>query len=310
MDLMTTLYLIVVLVMLAAILIGWELSGRWAYLTSRGLRHLHAADTPDWDDDFPDAGSASLGRMAHLNRRLKEAGLRLTPVEYVAISVGLGIGGSLLAWALFVPGLPALAAGGILAYLPFAYLQDRASRRGRQIDEQLAIALSRIAPGLQTGHSLDQVLEEVAHSLQAEGSNPLTSELLRTAQDIRTRQPGEALRDLARRSPSVSLSNIAMLLESYLRAGGGQYAGVIGETAAALQRILAVRSHAQAKATQPLQSARWIPLMLLGVLLAMLNDPLTRASFSEPLVQIALALAMGVMVAGYLVMRRQVMGAV
>jgi Flp pilus assembly protein TadB len=123
-------------------------------------------------------------------------------------------------------------------------------------------------------------------------------------------QPGEALRDLARRSPSVSLSNVAMLLESYQRAGGGQYAGVIGETAAALQRILAVRSHAQAKATQPLQSARWIPLMLLGVLLAMLNDPLTRASFGEPPVQVALALAMGVMVAGYLVMRRQVLGAV
>ena len=128
MDLMTTLYLIVALVVLAAILIGWELSGRWAYLTSRGLRHLHAADTPDWADDFPAADPASLGRTAHLNRRLKEAGLRLTPLEYVAISVGLGIGGSLLAWALFVPGLPALAAGGILAYLPFAYLQDRASR--------------------------------------------------------------------------------------------------------------------------------------------------------------------------------------
>ena len=47
--------------------------------------------------------------------------------------------------------------------------------------------------------------------------------------------------------------------------------------------------------------------MLGGVLLVMLKDPATRASFSEPMVQIAMSLAIIVMGSGYLLMRREVM---
>jgi hypothetical protein len=131
--------------------------------------------------------------------------------------------------------------------------------------------------------------------------------LLMTVKDIRSRNIELALRDLAKRSPSLSLSNIAMLLESYHRAGGGQYAQAFSETAIAIQRIIAVRMQALAKATQPLQSARLIPLMLGGVLLVMLKDPATQASFSEPTVQVAMTLAIGVMLTGYLLMRSAVM---
>jgi hypothetical protein len=219
----------------------------------------------------------------------------------------MGFTGILLSWVFFIPGLPSLAVGGVLAYLPFGYVQEKARSRGRMIDEKLPIALSRIGPGLQVNRGLDEVLEEVAKSLNSEGSNPLSPELLKTAKDIRTRNTEQALRDLAKRSPSLSLANIAMLLESYHRAGGGQYAQVFSETATSIQRIIAVRTQAMAKATQPLQSARLIPLMLGGVLLVMLKDPATRASFSEPMVQIAMSLAIIVMVSGYLLMRREVM---
>ena len=50
-----------------------------------------------------------------------------------------------------------------------------------------------------------------------------------------------------------------------------------------------------------------VPAMLVIVLLVMMNDPMTRASFQHPLVQIVLALAIGVMVLGYLVMRNDVL---
>jgi hypothetical protein len=82
---------------------------------------------------------------------------------------------------------------------------------------------------------------------------------------------------------------------------------VFSETATSIQRIIAVRTHAQAKAAQPLQSARLIPAMLGGVLLVMMSDPVTRASFREPMVQIVMALAIGVMVVGYLFLRNEVM---
>jgi Flp pilus assembly protein TadB len=232
--------------------------------------------------------------------------MNLSPTQFYLLVFGLGIMGTLASWLFFIPGLPSIAVGVALTGLPFGYLREKARNRGRKIDEVLAIALSRMAPGIQISRGLGDVLEEVAISLQTERPNPLSIELQRTAQELRTRSTEQALKDLATRSPSVSLSNVAMLLESYNRAGGGQYAQVFGETATAIQRILAVRTHAQAKAAQPLQSARLIPLMLGGVLLVMASDPATRTSFNEPLVQVALALAIGVMVGGYLWMRNEV----
>ena len=301
MDLMTTIYLIAGIVISIVIVVAWELSGRWVYLTSRSARRLHDAETVELVEGLADLPKGTL------KYKLLEAHLNLSTNQFYLLAIGLGITGILLSWVFFIPGLPSLAVGGVLAYLPFGYVQEKARSRGRMIDEKLSIALSRIAPGLQVNRGLDEVLEEVAKSLNSEGSNPLSPELLKTAKDIRTRNTEQALRDLAKRSPSLSLANIAMLLESYHRAGGGQYAQVFSETATSIQRIIAVRTQAMAKATQPLQSARLIPLMLGGVLLVMLKDPATRASFSEPMVQIAMSLAIIVMVSGYLLMRREVM---
>jgi hypothetical protein len=47
--------------------------------------------------------------------------------------------------------------------------------------------------------------------------------------------------------------------------------------------------------------------MLAVVLLVMVNDPLTRASFADPIAQVTLSLAMAVMLAGYLYMRNAVL---
>jgi tight adherence protein B len=304
MDLMTLMVLIAGVVMIIVGFIAWEISGRWVYLTSRNVRRLKKADANQYDE-----GMAELPQNS-IRYKLKEAHINLSPLQFYFIAAGLGILGALLCWTFFITGLPALAIGGILVYLPFAYIQEQASSRGRKIDELLPIALSRIAPGIQVSHSLDEVLEEVARSLDVEGSNPLSPELLKTARDIRTRSTEQALADLAKRSPSISLSNTAMLLGSYHRAGGGQYADVFSEAAWSIQRIIAVRTHAQSKAAQPLQSARLIPVMLGVVLFAMMSDPTTRASFNEPLVQIMMAVAVGVMVLGYLYMRNEVLKAV
>ncbi len=254
MDMMTTILLIAAIVLSIVVLIGWEVSGRWAYLMSRSARRLRDAETIEFVEGLSDLPRGSL------QYRLREAQVELTPTQFVLLALGLGIAGALLSWAFFIPGLPSLAVGVVLAYLPFAYIQEKARSRGRMIDEKLAIALSRIAPGLQVNRGLDDVLEEVARSLSSEGPNPLTPELLKTAKDIRSRSAEQALRDLAKRSPSLSLSNVAMLLESYHRAGGGQYALVFSETASSIQRIIAVRTHAQAKAAQPLQSAQADPV--------------------------------------------------
>ena len=283
------------------LIIGWEVAGRWAYLSSRTVHRLKDTDTVAFIE-----GLAGLPKNS-LAHKLLEANQRLTVTQFRLLMIGLGVGGTLLAWAFFIPGLPALAIGGILAYLPLAYVNDRAKSRGRTIDAKLPLALSRMATGLQANHGLSEVLERTAESLLSEGPNPLSPELVKTARDIHVKDTEEALRDLSRRSASLSLANVAMLLVSYHRAGGGQYADVVSETALAIQSIIAVRNHASAKSSQPLQAAKIIPLILGFVLFVMMSDPVTRASFRLPLAQIVMAIAMGFMILGYRVMREEVL---
>jgi len=119
-----------------------------------------------------------------------------------------------------------------------------------------------------------------------------------------------ALRNLARRSPSSSLASIALLLKSYTRAGGSQYADAVTDAAVQMQRVIAVRNRARARAAQAMQTAKYVPLILAGVLLLLASDPLTRQSFVTPAVQVVLALAMAFMMFGYYTLRSQVRKAV
>jgi Flp pilus assembly protein TadB len=284
---------------LIATVFGWNAIGRWAWLSSRTQRRILEAETPDQHRE------SALRLPANTQeRKLVEANIGMNALQFRMASLGLGLAGALISWFFFIPGLPALMIGGMLVYAPFAYLNERALSRGLRIDEHLPLALSRIAAGLQAGRGLDEVLETTGNSLP-EGS-PLTGELARAAQDIRTGSAMEAMSKMAERSPSPSLANVAMLLESYLRAGGGQYAGVVSEAAVQIQRVISVRNHARARAAQALQAARLIPLIMGGVLVMMSQDPATAESFRSVPVQIAIAIAMGVMLVGFLMMRREI----
>ncbi len=296
--------LIVALSLLVAILaafVGWRLKGsEWfASNMQRRLRQADAVDTLAALDRLP-PGS--------LERRLLEAGLTITATQLRLTAAGLFVLATLLSWTLFIPGLPALMLGSLAAYTPFAIVNERAASRGLRIDELLPVALSRLSAGIQANHSVQAVLQRTGESLP-EG-HPLAAELLKTAMEVSNLGAEPALRNLALRSPSLSLSNAALLLESYARAGGSQYAEAVTEAAVQMQRVIAVRNRARSRATQAMQTAKYIPLILGGVLLMLASDPLTRQSFVTPIVQVVLALDMAIMMFGYYYLRSQVRKAV
>lgn len=299
MNLTSIILVISFLVSAIVLVLGWEFSGRWAFLSSQTQARLSQAETPVLHEE-------ALSRLpaGSLERKLAEAGWRLSKTQFHLAGIGLGLAGALLAWRFFIPGLPALAIGGMLFYLPTLTLNERLLSRGLRMDEHLPLALSRIAAGLQAGRGLDEVLETTGKSLPE--NSPLAGELVKSAQDIRTGDAQDAMRKLAVRSASPSLANVAMLLESYLRAGGGQYATVVSEAAVQIQRVISVRNHARAKAAQALQSAKLIPLIMLGVLVMMASDPATAGSFHTGAVQMVIAIAMGVMLLGFLQMRKEI----
>lgn len=244
-----------------------------------------------------------------LEYKLLAAGIRLQPITFKLLCVSGAAAGAVITWAL-LPGLPAIAAGALIFYIPFAWLDGKVKSRGQAIDKLLPLAIGRITAGLLAGGAVPDVLEEVGNSMAVEGANPLTPELLLTAAEMRNKNREEALGSLAARSPSTSLSNLAYLLEGYLQAGGGAYARVLSSIAQKTQQILVARNRSQAKAGDAMVSAKVIPGVLALILAYLAQDATIRGSLSAFPVQIAIAVGMGSMALGYSVMRSMIMEAV
>jgi len=248
-------------------------------------------------------------KPASLEHKLAAAGLALKPASFRLMAVAIGVGAAILGWP-FLPGVPAIAIGGVAFYVPFAWLDDRVRSRGKAIDRLLPLAMSRITAGILAGGSVSEVLLQVAESLSAEGANPLSPELETTAKESMSGNRMIALQRLADRSPSVSLSNLAYLLSSYTEVGGSMYAENLAEAGARIQEILSARGRAQAKAADAMLTARIIPAALLLVLAYLSRDPLMRAALFAFPVQVVVGGTIALMAAGYLVMRSMVQEAV
>jgi Flp pilus assembly protein TadB len=267
---------------------------------SQRLAEMYSLDT---------ARTLSELKPESLEYKLLASGLRLQPLTFRLLTVGVGVATGVIAWPI-LPGLPAMILALIAGYLPYAWLDDRVKSRGKEIDRLLPVAVGRITAGLLAGGSVPEVLQKTGESLDMESPNPLTPELMLTAAELRSKERQQALRSLAARSPSTSLSNLAYLLDGYSEAGGGKYAEVLMQISQRVQQILVSRNRAVAKAGDALLSARIIPVVLLIVFIFLTRDPLIRGSLLAFPVQAVIAMGIGLMVIGYLLIRSIVAEAV
>ena len=267
---------------------------------SRKLADLYSLDA---------ARTLSELKPESLEYKLLAGGVRLQPATFRLLTIAGGIAVGVIAWP-FLPGMPALILSGIVVYLPYTWLGEKVKSRGREIDRLMPVAVGRITAGLLAGGSIPEVLQKTGESLDLEGPNPLTPELLLTAAELRSKERKQAFHDLAARSPSTSLSNLAYLLDGYSEAGGGKYTEVLLQISQRIQQILVARNRSIAKAGDALVSARIIPVVLLVVFLFLTQDPLIRDSLLALPVQLLISAAIGMMVTGYLVMRSLISEAV
>ncbi len=244
-----------------------------------------------------------------LEYRLLAGGLRLQPLTFRLLTVALGIAAGVIVWP-FLPGLPVLILGVIAAYLPYAWLSEKVKSRGREIDKLMPVAVGRITAGLLSGGSIPEVLQRTGESLAMESPNPLTPELLLTSAELRSKDRTQAFGNLAARSPSTSLANLAYLLDGYSEAGGSKYTEVLLQISQRVQQLLVARNRSVAKAGDALLSARLIPGVLLVVFLFLTRDPLIQGSLMALPVQIVISVGIGLMVAGYLLINSMVSEAV
>jgi len=240
-----------------------------------------------------------------LEYKLAASGLRWKPVTFRSVNILAAIGATLLMWS-FLPGIPSIAVGLLVYYVPNAWLKDKIKNRGREIDCFLPLAMSRISASLSSGRSVPDSLDNVAGTLELEGNNPLSPELRLTAAELRTKDRGEALMNLARRSPSMSLSNLAYMLEGFLEEGGSKYSEIFSKSIERVESVLNARNRTRAKAGDAMLSAKIIPGVLAVVLAFLAQSPTTQASLRTIPVQIVLGLTIVLMVSGYLLMRSMV----
>jgi Flp pilus assembly protein TadB len=240
-----------------------------------------------------------------LEYKLAASGLHWKPVTFRSVTILAAIGATLLMWS-FLPGIPSIAVGFLVYYVPNAWLKDKIKNRGREIDSFLPLAMSRISASLSSGRSVPDSLDNVAGTLELEGNNPLSPELRLTAAELRTKDRGEALMNLARRSPSMSLSNLAYMLEGFLEEGGSKYSEIFSKSIERVESVLNARNRTRAKAGDAMLSAKIIPGVLAVVLAFLAQSPTTQASLRTIPVQIVLGLTIVLMVLGYLLMRSMV----
>lgn len=234
-------------------------------------------------------------------RRLRRAGLRLRPGEFVAMQLGAAAAGAALGAAAGSPGA-ALAGAVVGWWLPSAYVERRTQARRRAFALLLPDALSLVANALRSGYSFLQAADVVAREMP----EPVASEFAQVVRETRVNIALEdALANLLERVGSRDLDLVvtAVLVQSQV---GGNLAEVLDGIAETLRDRQRVEGQVRALSAQGRMSG-WIigllPLALTAVITVLQPDyllPLVR----HPLGWVMLAYAGTSMVAGLLVIRQ------
>jgi len=294
----------VIIALLAAVWVGWlvwEMAGRKLFFAGRARKR--AAEILRGDAALEETPRSPL------ERELLAAGLDLgenARTKFVLLQVGLAAVAYLLMCGFNMPPIVALVGAGLAFWAPRSYVAGRAKGRGRKIDEEMPAALTRIASLITLQPDPVELLAQVADTLRAANPGSLLARELRiTVAQARTVGAETALRDLEARAPSTSLSSLAFSLRTYAKAGGA-YADALIQAAERSRAIIAGRNRAQAKAAEATLAAKAIPLLLLGMSIFLLQDPMFRQFYATFLGQVILGGAVAAMVYGYTLIKSMV----
>jgi tight adherence protein B len=235
---------------------------------------------------------------APARRRKRRVG-GATPTRLVAAAVGCAAVGAGLAAAAGLPFVVGLLCGGALPHL---VLRVRATGRARAFDGQLPDLLDMLAASLRVGHGFEQSLRSAADGAPP----PAGVELQRALGEIRLGAPAaDALAAVGRRLSSEDLVYVSVAV-GIQQEVGGSLAELLGVVTEAVRERQQFRRRVRAITGMQRMSAGVLvvlPLLAAAALSALSPGymrPLWHTSTGRMLVAIALAM----MLAGTLVLRR------
>ncbi len=256
------------------------------------------ADAPAsrWDKRPP-----SRGLIATVTRELNQAGIQMTPSEFLSLNLGLAAGAGLLGFLIARNPISGLALGLLVAYLPRIWLRRQIGKRRAAFQDQLPDVLNLIVGSLRAGYGLLQALNLVAQEMPS----PSKEEYSRVVQEVSLGYTlPEALQRLVERMESSDLYMVvtAMAIQSEV---GGNLGSILETIAATIRDRVKLQGEIRAMTSMQRMTGYMLAAMpfFVAVILLVLNPSYIMRLFVFPWFIIPVIAAIN-MVIGLVLMNR------
>lgn len=241
------------------------------------------------------------GSVRRLQQWIETAGVALSPLEMLAISVAAGTGAMLLALGWRGSLVPAVGLAVLAALAPWVVLAQRRRQRQERIERQFPLALDLIGRALRAGHALSAALRMAAEELP----DPLVQDFRRLFEALNYGEPlPQALTRFAQRVPlpDAGYFAVAVIVQ---RDTGGNLAEVLDQIAALVRDRLRLRGEIRTLSAEGRLSAVILTALPFGVatVVQVVNPGFLSPLWSDPVGRQMVALSMAGMVVGVWWMR-------
>lgn len=302
------------LLLLLVVLLWRPGQGRAARVLTRGMeiyergrdrgrhRELPTADVTRRAVELMDRVPRPEGLEERLQVALDRAAWSMRTNEFLLLALASGMLGGLVGFGL----LGHLPAALVLALLggavPVLVLRQRISSRQAAFMDQLPDTLQLLAGSLRAGYGILQALDTVVQ----EAEPPTSPEFSRVLTEARLGMPlDEALEGMAERLGSEDFRWVVMAI-TIQRQIGGNLAALLSTVAETMRGRAQVRRQVKTLSAEGRISAVIIALMpfILAGALMVINPGYLLSLFAEPIGRVLLIAAGGLMVAGFIWLRR------
>jgi tight adherence protein B len=250
-----------------------------------------------------DRAIAGRGFADRIATQLARADVKLTPGEYVILTITSILGFFLIGYLLFHKSLfMGIAAGVAGFYAPSAYLRVQQRRRLNAFNNQLGDSINLLANSLRSGYSLLQSMETVAKELPP----PISVEYARVVREIGLGLSNEqAMNNMLRRIQSDDLDLMLTAVNVQHEVGGNlaEILEVIGHT---IRERVRIKGEIKVLTAQGMISGYVISLLpiALGLVLYLMNPDYISAMFQELCGWIMVGVAATGIISGFIAIQK------
>ena len=245
----------------------------------------------------------SVPRARSLDRFILQAGLDWTVSKLLLLCAGLGVVGLMLTAGVAHQGLLlGLAAGAVLATLPFLYVQRVRSRRLDKMQRQLPEALDLVTRALRSGHSFSAGLQMIGEEM----TEPIAKEFRIVADEVNFGVSlQQALTNLSERIPLTDLRYfvVSVLIQ---RDSGGNLTEVLGNLSRLIRERLKLFAKVRVLSSEGRLSAWILGLMpfALAAIMNLFNPEFMSPLWTDPIGQDIVKYMLTLMVLGVFILRK------